>query len=49
MPTWKTLNPAQKHLLRLGPGNAARIQNKLRALAAAAESLAKKNSRHYFN
>jgi hypothetical protein len=31
----ESLNPAQKHLLRLGPDNAARIQKKLRALAAA--------------
>jgi len=30
----ETLNPAQKHLLRLGPGNAGRIQKKLRSLAA---------------
>jgi hypothetical protein len=28
------LNPVQKHLLRMGPQNVARIQNKLRALAA---------------
>ena len=28
------LNPAQKHLLRLGPQNVARIQKKLRALAS---------------
>jgi hypothetical protein len=28
------LNPAQKHLLRWGPGNAARVQKKLRSLAA---------------
>jgi hypothetical protein len=28
------LNPAQKHFLRLGPRNVARVQNKLRALAA---------------
>jgi len=28
------LNPAQKQLLRMGPGNVARIQNKLRTLAA---------------
>jgi hypothetical protein len=32
------LAPAQKHLLRLGPGNAALIQNKLRTLAAALKS-----------
>jgi hypothetical protein len=31
----ENLSPAQKHLLRLGPENAARIQGKLRALAAA--------------
>ena len=30
----ESLNPAQKHLLRLGPDNAARIQKKLRALGA---------------
>lgn len=29
------LNPAQKHLLRLGPDNAARVQKKLLALSAA--------------
>ena len=28
------LNPAQKHLLRLGPQNVARIQKKLRGLAS---------------
>lgn len=28
------LNPAQKHLLRLGPQNVARIQKKLRALTS---------------
>jgi len=36
------LNPAQKHMLRMGPGNAARIQKKLRALAAALNSSRKK-------
>ena len=30
----EALNPAQKHLLRLGPDHAARIQTKLRRLAA---------------
>jgi hypothetical protein len=30
----EALNPAQKHLLRLGPVHAARLQNKLRTLAA---------------
>ncbi|MBU4267904.1 MAG: DUF3014 domain-containing protein [Acidobacteria bacterium] len=30
----ENLNPAQKQLLRMGPGNAARIQKKLRELAA---------------
>jgi hypothetical protein len=30
----ENLNPAQKQLLRMGPGNVARIQNKLRGLAA---------------
>lgn len=34
----ESLNPAQKHLLRLGPDNAARIQKKLLALAAALHS-----------
>lgn len=34
----ENLNPAQKHLLRLGPDNAARVQKKLRALAAALHS-----------
>ncbi len=33
-PGLENLSPAQKHLLRLGPGNAARVQNKLRSLAA---------------
>ena len=31
------LSPAQRQLLRLGPGNARRVQDKLRALAAALE------------
>jgi hypothetical protein len=31
----ENLNPAQKHLLRLGPQNVARIQKKLRGLASA--------------
>lgn len=33
-PGLEALNPAQKHMLRLGPGNAARIQKKLRSLTA---------------
>ncbi len=37
-PSLESLNPAQKHLLRLGPDNAARIQKKLRALGAALAS-----------
>jgi hypothetical protein len=36
------LNSAQKHLLRLGPANAARIQNKLRSLSALLKAPAKK-------
>jgi len=38
----ENLNPAQKHLLRLGPENVARIQGKLRALAAALNPSGKK-------
>lgn len=38
----EALSPAQKHLLRLGPGNAARIQNKLRSLAVRLNSDGKK-------
>ncbi len=38
----EALNPAQKHLLRLGPGNAARLQNKLRALSALLKTSGKK-------
>lgn len=34
-PALEELSAAQKHMLRLGPANAARIQKKLRALAAA--------------
>jgi hypothetical protein len=34
-PGLEDLSPAQKHLLRLGPGSAARVQKKLRSLAAA--------------
>jgi hypothetical protein len=34
----ENLDPAQKHLLRLGPDNAARIQKKLRSLASALRS-----------
>ncbi|MBE0664719.1 MAG: DUF3014 domain-containing protein, partial [Candidatus Aminicenantes bacterium] len=30
----ENLNPAQKQLLRMGPGNTARIRKKLRELAA---------------
>jgi hypothetical protein len=41
-PGLENLTPAQKHLLRLGPDNAARIQKKLRALAAALQSSRKK-------
>jgi hypothetical protein len=37
----ENLNPAQKQLLRLGPDNAARVQKKLRALAAALHSSGK--------
>ena len=33
-PNLENLNPAQKQLLRMGPANTARIQKKLRALAA---------------
>jgi hypothetical protein len=33
-PNLENLNPAQKQLLRMGPDNTARIQKKLRALAA---------------
>lgn len=38
----ENLNPAQKHLLRLGPENVARIQGKLRSLAAALNPSGKK-------
>jgi hypothetical protein len=38
----EALNPAQKHLLRLGPAHAARIQNKLRSLAARLNASGKK-------
>jgi hypothetical protein len=38
----ENLNPAQKHLMRLGPENVARIQGKLRALAAALNLSGKK-------
>ncbi len=41
-PSLENLNPAQKQLLRFGPMNAARIQNKLRSLAAALKSAGKK-------
>lgn len=34
-PELESLSPAQKHLLRMGPGNARKIQAKLRELAAA--------------
>ncbi|MCL4837280.1 MAG: DUF3014 domain-containing protein, partial [Thermoanaerobaculia bacterium] len=34
-PELEALPPAAKHLLRLGPDNARRVQEKLRALAAA--------------
>jgi hypothetical protein len=37
------LSPAQKHLLRMGPGNVARIQNKLRNLAAGLNMIRKNN------
>ena len=33
-PQLEALNPAQKHMLRLGPGNAERVRAKVRALAA---------------
>jgi hypothetical protein len=33
-PGLEALTPAQKHMLRLGPGNAERVRKKLRALAA---------------
>ncbi|MDY7224898.1 DUF3014 domain-containing protein [Hyalangium rubrum] len=33
----EALNPAQKHLLRMGPQNVARIQDKLRELSSALE------------
>lgn len=38
------LSPVQKHLLRMGPGNTARIQKKLRALAAGLNMVRKSNS-----
>ncbi|MDD8012084.1 MAG: DUF3014 domain-containing protein [Acidobacteriota bacterium] len=41
-PDLESLNPAQKHLLRFGPRNAARIQDKLRSLAAALKFTGKK-------
>jgi hypothetical protein len=34
-PALESLEPAQKHLLRMGPANARRIQEKLRELASA--------------
>ena len=34
-PALEALSPAQKQLLRLGPGNARRVQAKLRELAPA--------------
>jgi hypothetical protein len=34
-PELESLGPAQKHLLRMGPGNVRRIQAKLRELASA--------------
>lgn len=40
----EALNPAQKHLLRLGPVNAIRVQKKLRALAMALRPERKKNT-----
>jgi hypothetical protein len=41
-PGLEALPPAQKLMLRLGPGNAARVQKKLRALAARMEAGGKK-------
>lgn len=38
------LNPAQKQLLRMGPGNVARLQNKLRRLAAGLNMIRRSNS-----
>ncbi|MCU0235674.1 MAG: DUF3014 domain-containing protein [Acidobacteria bacterium] len=38
----EALNPAQKHLLRLGPASAARIQNKLRSLALRLQTYGRK-------
>jgi hypothetical protein len=39
------LNPVQKHLLRMGPGNIARIQNKLRTLMAGLNRSRNKSTR----